>query len=282
MAVDAGLELMVTDRHYMNALIRTLENKKATQHPVHLKVDTGMGRVGFSPEETVWAARTISESRRLRLCGLATHFPVADSKSPEDMEFTGSQYNYLSALAEKIRSEGINPGTIHVANSGGIALHGQMNQPGMMVRPGIALYGYGPKLPVEDAQKPVMELRTEITSIKKVPAGTSISYGRTWFAEEDCWIATLPVGYADGYPRLLSNRGEVLISGKRFPLAGTICMDQCMVNLGPEACAAVGDEVILFGPDNLGPDAEELANLMGTISYEITCGISPRVPRKDI
>jgi alanine racemase len=148
-----------------------------------------------------------------------------------------------------------------------------------MVRPGIALYGYGPPDAGITGLKPVMELKTRVTEIKKVQPGTTVSYGRTWRASAETWIATLPVGYADGYPRLLSNRSDVLIGGKRYPVAGTICMDQLMVNLGPVTTVQPGDEAILFGPGCGGPDARELADIIGTISYEITCGIAMRVPR---
>ena len=279
-AVEADLQPMVTHESYLLSFARLLKERGVSRRPVHLKVDTGMGRVGFMPEDALRAARLINQSPQLELAGLATHFPVADSVDPGDREFTRSQFALLMQISRRLRSGGIDPGVIHVSNSGGIALHPEMNTPGMMVRPGIALYGYGPALPVDEPQRPVMELRTKISAIKKIRAGTSISYGRTWHADEDCWIATLPVGYADGYPRLMSNRAEVLIGGRCYPVAGTVCMDQCMVNLGPETDAGIGDIAILFGPDGAGPNADDIAGLAGTISYEITCGISARVPRQ--
>lgn len=277
--IEAGLQPMVTDEGYLEALAGYLGNQQKRDWPVHLKMDTGMGRVGCRPQDALQFARTIDESPLFTMAGLATHFPTADSQNPDDMAFTRSQTGTLLEVAEAIRAAGINPGIIHAANSGGIALHAEDVTGEMMVRPGIALYGYGPVLPVSEPQKPVMELRTRITALKKVEAGTSISYGRTWRAPEDTWIATLPLGYADGYSRLLSNKAEALAGGTRVPIVGTVCMDQCMVNLGPDTEMKVGDEVILFGPDPAGPDAEEIAGLMGTISYEVTCGISARVPR---
>ncbi|MCK5248535.1 MAG: alanine racemase, partial [Spirochaetaceae bacterium] len=183
----------------------------------------------------------------------------------------------LNAVTEEIRSAGIDPGVIHAANSGGIALSPETAFG--MVRPGIALYGYGAPIRRGHPLKPVMELKTRITALKKVPPGTTVSYGRTWKSSSECWIATLPVGYADGYSHLLSNRARVLIAGKRHPVAGTVCMDQLMVDLGQDTDVRLHDEVVLFGPDPEGPDAEELADIIGTISYEITCGISARVPR---
>ncbi len=278
-ALQAGLHLMVTDRTYLDALAGELGKSEKKNWRVHLKVDTGMGRVGCQPGEALEMARLLDESPLFNLTGLATHFPVGDSEKTDDRDFTRSQMKTLWKIADEIKAAGINPGIIHAANSGGIALHVSDIAQGMMVRPGIALYGYGPPLPGLAPQKPVMELVTKITALKKVPTGTSVSYGRTWSARENTWIATIPVGYADGYSRILSNKVEVLINGDRYPVVGTICMDQCMVNLGPEMDSKVGDEVTLFGPDTSGPDAEEIAGLMGTISYEVTCGISARVPR---
>ncbi len=278
--IDAGLQFMVTHDSYMETLISRLEEREKKDWPVHLKVDTGMGRVGYPPEEAVAAARRIADSKVLKLAGLATHFPVSDSEDPDDMAFTEKQFGMMQEIRDALRKEGIDPGILHVSNSGGIALHPEMVVPGMMIRPGIALYGYGPTLPVENPQKPVMEFRTRITSIKKVKEGTTVSYGRTWKAGKDCLIATIPAGYADGYPRPVSNKAEVLIRGKLYPVAGTICMDQCMINLGSETGVQEGDTAVLFGPDLQGPDAERIAGLAGTISYEITCGISARVPRE--
>ena len=150
-----------------------------------------------------------------------------------------------------------------------------------MVRIGIALYGYYPsdEQPRDMNLKPVMELRTRIAFIKVVPAGTAISYGMTHTTDRETTIATLAVGYGDGYSRLLSNRAEVLIRGRRYPIVGRVCMDQCMVDLGPETDIGLGETAVLFGPQHAGPDAEELARLMGTIPYEVTCLIAARVPR---
>jgi len=251
-------------------------SKTAGKLAVHLKIDTGMGRVGCRPSEAPALAERIFANPRLFLAGTATHFPSADSDDPEDIAFTGSQISCLLEVADKLREKGINPGTIHASNSGGIAIGGPKTSFDM-VRPGIFLYGYGMAPDAGTHPTPIMEFVTRITALKKVSQGTCISYGRTWKAPKDTWIATLPVGYADGYPRLCSNRSEVLISGKRYPVVGAVCMDQMMVDLGSKTNARPGDEAVLFGPQ--GPDAAELAALTGTISYEITCGISPRVPR---
>ena len=278
LTLAAGLELMVTGETYLQSLEEALTGMpEAGPVSVHLKVDTGMGRVGCRPKEAAGLARKITAHPRMVLTGITTHFPSADSDVPEDIAFTRKQAEHLKAVVEEIRSAGIDPGVIHAANSGGIALSPETAFG--MVRPGIALYGYGAPIRQGRPLKPVMELKTRITALKKVPPGTTVSYGRTWKSSSECWIATLPVGYADGYSHLLSNRARVLIAGKRHPVAGTVCMDQLMVDLGQDTDVRLHDEVVLFGPDPEGPDAEELADIIGTISYEITCGISARVPR---
>jgi len=278
LSIDSGLEIMVTGKTYLHSMEEALNAMPGDEViPVHLKVDTGMGRVGCLPEEAPGLARKIAAHPGLMLAGTVTHFPVADSPDPEDLIFTREQIRKLKSVVEKIRAAGVDPGVIHAANSGGIALSPDASFG--MVRPGIALYGYGIPLKTGVPLKPVMELKTRITAIKKIPAGTSVSYGRTWTSDRETWIATLPVGYADGYPRMLSNKGEVLIAGKRYPIAGTVCMDQTMVALGEKTDIRLNDEVILFGGDPPGPDAGEIAAVAGTISYEITCGITARVPR---
>ena len=276
--VSAGLEPMAPGREYILALAGEAAGRgKGKPLRVHLKVDTGMGRVGCRPEEAPALARLIAETPALELAGVATHFPVGDSQAEDHLGFTRGQVALLKGVADEIAASGIDPGILHAANSGGVAF-GSGTELGM-VRPGIALYGYGPGLSSGESLCPVMELKTRITAVKKIRAGETVSYGRTWEAPEDSWVATLPVGYADGYSRLLSNRARVLIKGRTHPVVGTVCMDQMMVRLDGEGDIAPYDEVTLFGPDPAGPDAEELAGLMGTISYEVTCGISRRVPR---
>ncbi|MBN2352155.1 MAG: alanine racemase [Spirochaetales bacterium] len=244
--------------------------------PVHLKVDTGMGRIGCRPEEAAALAALVRDSRRLRLEGLATHFPAADTA---DGTFTAEQVRVLDDLRSAIKGLGIDLPYVHAANSG--ALIDKPDSHFNLVRPGIMLYGYYPSAEQERTipLKPVMELKTRISFLKKVPAGAGISYGLTYTAPRDTFIATLPVGYGDGYSRLLSNRGRVLVGGKPCPIAGRVCMDQTMIDLGPETQAKPGDEAVLFGDVSGGPDAEEIARLMGTIPYEVTCLITKRVPR---
>jgi alanine racemase len=241
---------------------------------VHLKVDTGMGRLGCRPEEAAELAAFISSNKRLRLGGMATHLSVADSPIPEDMAYTKRQIKQFRRAVESVRDAGIDPGIVHAANSGAIIFHDDSFFD--MVRPGIFLYGYS-AAPSGLAAMPVMELRSTVSFIKKVRAGEEISYGRTWKAEQDTFIGTLPIGYADGLSRLLSNRHSVLIRGRAYPLVGRICMDQCMVDLGPGGEVQRWDEAVIFGPGF--ESAEDIARKIGTIPYEILCNINKRVPR---
>ena len=241
---------------------------------VHLKIDTGMARVGCRPEEAAAIAEQLRGLAGLRLTGLCTHFARS---SEADQEFSRAQlaafHHAIAAIPDRHRL------VHHAANSGAIV--GLPESHLDMVRLGVIAYGYYPggDLPYPVAVQPVMELATRLTYLKRVPADTGISYGHTHRTTAATVIATLPAGYADGYPRLLSDRAEVLIRGRRYPVVGRICMDQCLVDLGPHPDAARYDHAVLFGPDPAGPDAVELADRIGTIPYEITCAISARVPR---
>ena len=241
---------------------------------VHLKIDTGMARVGCRPQEAAAIAEQLRGLAGLRLTGLCTHFARS---SEADQEFSRAQlaafHDAIAAIPDRHRL------LHHAANSGAIV--GLPESHLDMVRLGVIAYGYYPggDLPRPVAVQPVMELATRLAYLKRVPAGTGISYGHTHRTTAATVIATLPAGYADGYPRLLSGRAEVLIRGRRYPVVGRICMDQCLVDLGPHPDAARYDHAVLFGPDPAGPDAVELADRIGTIPYEITSAISARVPR---
>lgn len=247
--------------------------------PVHLKIDSGMGRIGCFPQDTVEIAKAIAEEPNLTLEGTCTHFAVSDSLNPEDIEFTKKQIAVFSNAVKAIREAGLNPGIVHAASSGAVLQYPEAHFD--MIRPGILIYGYPPSKELSKVidLKPVMELETQVVSIRKVPKGTSISYGRTWIAKEDTLIATLPIGYADGLIRRLSPGIQVLINGKLYPIVGRICMDQCMVNLGSKTDVKRWDKVTVFGPDKKGDSAWDLAEQLDTITYEITCGIHKRVPR---
>ena len=261
-----------------------LNHAAASAHerlPVHLKIDTGMGRTGCPPEAAPALAQSIAACDALEYAGTATHLAVADSAAADDRAYTGRQIACFEQALDGIRAAGLDPGIVHAANSGAVVLH-----PGAwfdMVRPGILLYGYktaeeaesGPAPPLR--VEPVMELRTKVALIKQVKKGDSISYGRTWAAQRDTEIAVLPVGYADGLPRLASNRWQAVIGGAAYPLVGRICMDNCMADLGPDSGVLRWDEAVLFGGS--APSAADLAGRIGTIPYEITCNINIRVPR---
>jgi alanine racemase len=258
--------------------------------PVHLKINTGMGRMGCPPEEAAVLAQKLTAYAALEYAGTATHLAVSDSTAPDDIAYTREQIACFTRALDEIRAEGISPGIVHAANSGAVILHPQAWFD--MVRPGIFLYGYktaeetevGSALPLALPPgllalraEPVMDLRTNVVLIRQVKKGEAVSYGRTWTAAQDTSIGVLPIGYADGLPRLASNKWQAVIGGRSYPLVGRICMDQCMVDLGPDSHVSRWDEAVIFG--GCAPDAGELARRIGTIPYEITCGISKRVPR---
>jgi alanine racemase len=274
--VSLDLAPLVGDREAADALARAarLAGKRLT---VHLKVDTGMGRMGCRPGEAAELAAFILSRGPLILGGMATHLAVSDSLEPGDIAYTRGQLARFREAAGSVRAAGMETGMLHAANSGALCFHEDAFFD--MVRPGIFLYGYSPagRIPGGLSAAPVMELRTAVVFVKKLRRGEAVSYGRTWTAPEDTFIATLPAGYADGIPRLLSGRHRVYIGGRPYPLVGRVCMDQCMVNLGPDTPVKRWDEAVIFGP---GADtAADIAAKTGTIPYEITCNINKRVPR---
>jgi alanine racemase len=243
---------------------------------VHVKVDTGMGRLGFWHEEADAFIIRLCGLKHLCVDGLYTHFPSADS----DEAFTRSQIAVFCSLIDKLTIHGVNIPLKHTANS--MAVVGFRAAHFNLVRPGLAVYGLHPKeeLVGRLAIRPVLSFKTRIAHLKRVARGRSVSYGRTYIAPRDTVIATLPVGYGDGYNRLLSNRGTVLIRGRRCPIVGVVCMDQTMVDVGPLPQACLNDEVVLIGRQKDEViRAEEIAGLCRTIPYEVICWISPRVPR---
>jgi alanine racemase len=243
---------------------------------VHVKVDTGMGRIGCWHEAADALILKLCGLPYLDMEGLFTHFPVADS----DESFTRSQIAIFCALVDKLQIRGVRIPLKHTANS--MAVVGFKDAHFNLVRPGLAVYGMYPTDELIGAidLKPVLSFKTRVVYLKDVAKGRSISYGRTHITSKKTKIATLPVGYGDGYNRLLSNKGQVLIHGKRCPVVGVVCMDQTMVDVGRVKDMKVGDEVVLIGTQkNRTIRAEEIARLCGTIPYEVICWISPRVPR---
>jgi alanine racemase len=233
-----------------------------------------MGRIGFSYREAVEMVKAIDRLEGVFIQGLFSHFSTADAS---DKSFAGLQFNRFSQVMAGIRQAGIEIPIYHIANSAAIfdldGLHLDM------VRPGIILYGLYPSDEVDRKKidlKPVMSFKSRIVHLKTIEAGESLSYGNRYVASEERLIGTLPVGYADGYTRMLSGKAEVFINGQRAPIVGNICMDQCMVDLTDLSQVSLYDEVELFGK-NLS--ADEVAQKLGTINYEITCLVNKRVPR---
>ena len=261
---------LVSDGEFIEEAARAAELAKK-RLVVHLKVDTGMGRLGCRPEESPALAAKIAANKNIALGGVATHLSVSDSHESGDIAYTKEQLRRFREAVASIRHAGIEPGIVHAANSGALVLHGDSYFD--MIRPGIFLYGYSP----DGCTEPVMELRSVVVSIKKVRKGEAVSYGRTWIAPEDTFIGVIPAGYADGLPRLLSNDHSVGIKGKAYPLIGRICMDQFMINLGNETEVQRWDEAVIFGPGFI--TAADIAKKGNTIPYEIICNINKRVPR---
>ncbi len=240
---------------------------------VHLKVDTGMGRLGVSMNDALELARLIERSPYLNLKSIYSHF----ASSGEDMPFSRQQSQHFKSLTREFEHSEGRKVLKHMANSGAIVSDHDTYYD--MVRPGILLYGYTPSSAIKTSLnlKPVMQFQSRVTFIKWVEAGQTISYGRTWEAKKRTRIATISVGYADGYHRALSNNSFVEIHGKGFQQIGNVTMDQIMVSLGEDTSVNVGDVAVLFGWN--GPKANELADRIGTIGYELLCSVSPRVKR---
>jgi alanine racemase len=256
------------------------------QIPVHVKVDTGMHRMGVPVEGLAALLEAIAEYKQLVVEGLWTHLAVADEDSEESRAYTQLQLERFDEAVAMAAAVGVEPPVLHVANSAGT-----LSVPGAqraMVRCGIVLYGELPTPAVERAAagirlRPAMTIKAAVTAVRQLEAGERPSYGRRRPLPTAGTVATVPIGYADGYPRALFAAGqEVLIRGRRFPLAGSVTMDQIVVDVGG-AEVAVGDEVVLLGAQ--GDEritVGEWAERLGTIPYEVLCGIGPRVPRRTI
>lgn len=243
----------------------------------HVKVDTGMNRIGLSPEATADFLREAKKLLGVEVTGIFTHFAEADVPASDYTDFQLAQF---SNLLEELQKEGICPEIRHAANSAAVYLHPASHYD--MVRVGISMYGLHPSEATRGKidLKPALSLKARLSFVKGVGCGCGVSYGRTYRAAQDTRIGTVPGGYGDGYTRLLSNKSEVLISGRRYPAVGNICMDQFMVDLGVDSRARVEDEVVLIGRQgNEEITVDELASILGTINYEIVCMINERVPR---
>ena len=243
----------------------------------HLKVDTGMGRLGFRVDRLDEVLPVLKNLKSLNISGIMSHLAVADEPQ---RPLTASQYDAFSAVVDRVEAFGFRPFYKHIANSAGIysrALNGCN-----LVRPGISLYGglTGGPFAHPLTQQPVMRFVSQVAQLKDVPPGEGISYGHRFVTSRHSRVAAIPVGYADGYNRLLTNRGEVLIHGRRVPVVGTVCMDWILIDVTSLPDVQVGDQVTLLGRD--GDDvitAEEWADKVDSITYEVFCNISKRVPR---
>lgn len=260
--------------------VRTMHSaavRGARSVAVHLKIDTGMNRIGTRPHELPAVLKTLGRSHRLRIKGVYTHFATSDVPGSP---YVTQQLGRFDRSIETILGAGVEPEVVHAANSGAI-LH-RPDAMYSMVRAGILMYGYSPTGPRDRTLGvvPALRLSTRVSMVKRVERGESISYGQRYRAARRTTIATLPIGYADGIFRSLTNLGlSVLISGRRYPVVGTICMDQCMIDCGNGDVRA-GDEAVIIGTSRTSQlTAWDMANLAGTIPYEVTCAISARVPR---
>lgn len=241
--------------------------------PVHMKIDTGMGRVGMSPEEALPTILEIAAMKNLRLEGLMSHLSDADMS---DKSFSMLQLRKFRRLLRLLQKKKIFFKYAHIANSSAILRMPQLHLD--MVRPGIMLYGYGPSR--KNELKPVLRLKSKVLFIKKVPRGTPISYGRTFVTKKTSIIATISIGYADGYSRKLSNCGEVLINGKRAPVAGRVCMDTVMVDATGINGLRENAEAVLIGcQGSESITAQDIADRTGTIPYEVLTSVGKRVKR---
>ncbi|ACO83977.1 alanine racemase [Clostridium botulinum] len=246
---------------------------------IHIVVDTGMGRIGFLPtKESVEDVYKISKLPNIEIEGVFSHFSSADES---DKDYTLYQMNKYNAFINKLEEKNIQVPIKHIANSA--AIIDLENTHLDAVRAGIIMYGYYPSnyvLRNNINLKPVMSLKTSIVHIKKVSSGEYISYGGTFKTKRESIIATLPIGYADGYNRLLSNKGKVIVNGKLAPVIGRVCMDQCMIDVTFIENLKVGDVVTIMGEENgVSYTAEDIASQIGTISYEVICNVNKRVPR---
>nr|WP_025776310.1 alanine racemase [Clostridium botulinum] len=246
---------------------------------IHIVVDTGMGRIGFLPtKESVEDVYKISKLPNIEIEGVFSHFSSADES---DKDYTLYQMNKYNAFINKLEEKNIQVPIKHIANSA--AIIDLENTHLDAVRAGIIMYGYYPSnyvLRNNINLKPVMSLKTSIVHIKKVSSAEYISYGRTFKTKRESIIATLPIGYADGYNRLLSNKGKVIVNGKLAPVIGRVCMDQCMIDVTFIENLKVGDVVTIMGEENgVSYTAEDIASQIGTISYEVICNVNKRVPR---
>ena len=273
--IEHDITPMVCSRSFAEELSRqALVSGKRIK--VHVKVDTGMGRVGVQADEAVDFVLGIHELSGLEIEGIFTHFPSSDE---EDLGFTHRQIADLKEIIRDIESAGVSIPIRHAANSA--AILGIPDSYFNMVRPGLVLYGlYDSDISGNVDLRQAMTLKTKIACLKELPPGRTVSYGRTFTTSRPTLVATLPIGYADGYNRLLSNRGPALVRSQRVHVIGRVCMDQTMLDVTDVPGVLVGDEVVLYGTQgNETISIREIARILNTITYEVACSVSRRVAR---
>lgn len=252
-------------------------SKHRKKFKVHIKIDTGMKRIGFDVKRAFKNVMQVIALKNVEVEGIFTHFAASESRNKT---FTYRQLSFFQDLLDELRKYGVEFPIVHAANSG--AVLDIKDSYFDMVRPGLILYGYYPSGEVKNKidLKPIMNLKSKVTFIKRVDARTSISYGRLYFTKRRTYIGSVPVGYGDGYWRLLTNKSKVLINKKLYRTVGAITMDWLMVNLGEKYTARIGDDVLLMGSENgISVGADKLARLAGAIPYEMLCSVADRVKR---
>jgi alanine racemase len=275
--IAQNLTPVICDLGLAQALARLLKSSPAP-FPVHVKVDTGMGRLGFTPEEVPSGLQADEFKGPLRLEGLLTHLADADGDDPT---YTERQLATFKPVIAQAAAAGLSVPLIHAANSAAILAHPSSHF--TAVRPGLMLYGYHMLASLSDPVmlKPILTLRTRIAALRAIQPGESVSYNRSFVAKRPSRIAVLPIGYADGYSRALSNRARVLVRGRRAPVVGRVCMDLTMADVTDIPDVQFGDEVILIGRQGQEViTAQDVADWQDSIPYEVLCGLGPRVRRE--
>jgi len=274
---ENGIEVSVFDLDTAHVLSKAAYELDGEAR-LHIKIDTGMGRIGFPPDSnTIDLIGQISRFPGIVLQGIFSHLATADHA---DKSYANQQIETFRRFVSDLEQSGVSIPLKHLANSAAIMdmPEAQFN----MVRAGISIYGLYPSPQIDKSKLeliPAMSLKSRVSQVKDIPAGQSVSYGRTFISQQPIRVATVSIGYGDGYSRLLSNRAWAVIHGKKAPLIGTVCMDQCMFDVTAIENVHIGDEVILFGRPEDGISADDLAEIIGTINYEIVCAPSDRVAR---
>jgi alanine racemase len=273
--VRYGLSQTVANGEVPEALSRAAA-QAGVQVGVHIKVDTGMGRLGIMPDEAATFARRLLALPGLRLEGVFSHLATAEE---EDPAYALGQLARFQQALQGLQESGVQAPLRHIANSAGVVNFRQMHLD--LVRPGLLAYGIAPgckNMPLR--LRPALTWKSRLAFVKRVPKGTSLSYGRTYITVRETTIATVPVGYADGYCRVLSNRGALLVRGRPFPVAGRVCMDHILLDMGDEPNVRVGEEVVLIGwQEGAGITANEVASGQGTVVHEVVARLGKRLPR---